>query len=589
MKRYRSKSITFNISLFFVLLNMISFVILFYLFNIQYKRINVENIIKTNQVMCQRVQSYFDDLFFNMNNLTLNMYSDQEINELCNKIMKNQYNSDLERMTIVSHIENICYEYLSAYPFIQNIGIFLDDNKKTDIYLHASYFPNIYRFLNDFRTKCYDYVVKQDGVLCSLDIGETHHLSFARTILDYSSVFYDVRLNGVVSVTVHKQYVDQILRNAVATPNSQAFIVNKDGVISHSVQEKLVGTMNEKYNKENKLRITADNPLVIKTYIKAIDQYLVLVTPLEDVILHGAAFTNTQLVFAVLVAILNFILVNIISKLLARPMQNFVLQINKIGNTNVLDHIDVRGYKEIEEIANNFNDMINRIENLINENYITKINEKNARIASLQSQINPHFIFNTLDILNWKTMFLDVPEVTEIISCLGDIFRYTTYNYGSYVKVEQEIMQIKNYLYIQSISCNHSFQEYIIVDEKVGDKLIPCLSIQPIVENAVIHGLKPSEKPGVLVVKVKLVDNVIKIMVFDNGKGMDDDIIKSLQKTEDCLYQESIGLQNVNNRIKLIYGDEYGIKIKSKKNIYTKVFVEMPVRGEADSGKSTNS
>jgi hypothetical protein len=90
MKRYRSKSITFNISLFFVLLNMISFVILFYLFNIQYKRINVENIIKTNQVMCQRVQSYFDDLFFNMNNLTLNMYSDQEINELCNKIMKNQ-------------------------------------------------------------------------------------------------------------------------------------------------------------------------------------------------------------------------------------------------------------------------------------------------------------------------------------------------------------------------------------------------------------------------------------------------------------------------------------------------------------------
>ena len=257
-------------------------------------------------------------------------------------------------------------------------------------------------------------------------------------------------------------------------------------------------------------------------------------------------------------------------------MHTFVDQIQDIGITDIARKVDASGYSEIENIAEDFNHMLTRIQNLVNENYVISLNEKNARIEALQSQINPHFIFNTLDTINWKVMFLDMPEVTNMITCLGDMLRYTTYQYGKYVTASQEILQIKNYLYIQEIRYDHSFEAFYDVEEEALKQVIPCLIIQPLVENAVVHGLK-DKKDGVLVIKLRIEENMLKIMVFDNGNGMEQQKIREVYQSTEGTIKESIGLSNVNKRICLTYSVEKGLEIKSRVGHYTRIEILIPI------------
>ena len=204
----------------------------------------------------------------------------------------------------------------------------------------------------------------------------------------------------------------------------------------------------------------------------------------------------------------------------------------------------------------------------------------------MQSQINPHFIFNTLETINWKVMFLDVPEVSNMISYLGNILRYTTYQYGKYVSVKQEMAQIENYLYIQEIRYDHSFDTRILMDEDAGKTIIPCLLIQPLVENAVVHGLR-NKKDGVLMIRARIRKDNLEITVLDNGCGMDAAIIQNILKKPDEMIGESIGLANVNQRLCLTYNLEQGLYIKSRKGHYTRMDIVIPLtQGE---GQEENS
>ncbi|WP_394923798.1 histidine kinase [uncultured Robinsoniella sp.] len=574
MKKKRSKSIAFSISIFFISLNVVSFLLFFYLINSQYFKIAKSNILENNRIAAENINKNFDDIRFYLNDLTLKMYSDANLNGICSRIFRGEFENNVQRQSLAFEAESLCYDYLLSYNFIHSVGIFLEDSAKTDIYLIKNYSSTTYQVHRAYREQAQEQVIRNKGVIKCYDVGKEHSIIFARTIKDFKNVLKDDQITGTVMVMIRGQYIRDILKNAVTTPGSYAMLVNGDGEVTYATRDDLNGQLLSEVVKEDSDGGTL--PQMLEREIESLEQKLVIVTPVQDISLSISSFKNTLIEFLIILVILNLILVLLISKKLTKPMHNFVDQIQDIGITDIARKVDASGYSEIENIAEDFNHMLTRIQNLVNDNYVISLNEKNARIEALQSQINPHFIFNTLDTINWKVMFLDMPEVTNMITCLGDMLRYTTYQYGKYVTASQEILQIKNYLYIQEIRYDHSFEAFYDVEEEALKQVIPCLIIQPLVENAVVHGLK-DKKDGVLVIKLRIEENMLKIMVFDNGNGMEQQKIREVYQSTEGTIKESIGLSNVNKRICLTYSVEKGLEIKSRVGHYTRIEILIPI------------
>lgn len=574
MKKKRSKSIAFSISIFFISLNVVSFLLFFYLINSQYFKIAKSNILENNRIAAENINKNFDDIRFYLNDLTLKMYSDANLNGICSRIFRGEFENNAQRQSLAFEAESLCYDYLLSYNFIHSVGIFLEDTDRTDIYLIKNNSNTTYQVHRAYREQVQEEVIRNKGVIKCFDVGKDHSIIFARTIKDFKNVLKDDQITGTVMVMIRGQYIRDILKNAVTTPGSYGMLVNAEGEVAYATREDITGRLLSEVEKEES---DGGAPAqMLEREIESLEQKLVIVTPVKDISLSISSFKNTLIEFLIILVILNLILVLLISKKLTKPMHNFVDQIQDIGITDIARKVDASGYSEIENIAEDFNHMLTRIQNLVNENYVISLNEKNARIEALQSQINPHFIFNTLDTINWKVMFLDMPEVTNMITCLGDMLRYTTYQYGKYVTASQEILQIKNYLYIQEIRYDHSFEAFYDVEEEALKQVIPCLIIQPLVENAVVHGLK-DKKDGVLVIKLRIEENMLKIMVFDNGNGMEQQKIREVYQSTEGTIKESIGLSNVNKRICLTYSVEKGLEIKSRVGHYTRIEILIPI------------
>lgn len=569
----KSKSIAFSISIFFIILNVISFGAMFYLTGEQYYKMARDDIHDRGTMVALDTQRKFDDMRFYMNDLTLKIYADTELNGICSKLYRGEYKDEAERASLSYQAESLCFDYLYYYSFIQSLGIAIEDREKTDIQLRKTMNAQMYASVKEYREEIQDEIIANQGVISCFDVGESHQIVFARTLRDYENVLKDNRVIGTVMVTLSQQYMQNVLNYALITPNSFAFFKNQEGMISYSTLKE-----GAKKTADELLKEAAGNKYeMVSVPIEILNQTLVVVIPDKDIRLSFGEFSRTLTAFILIMAVLNLILVLVISKHLTRPMDTLVHQIRNIDVTRLENQqVSASGYSEIENIAENFNKMLGRIEHLVTENYKISLNEKNARIEALQSQINPHFIFNTLDTINWKVMFLNVPEVSNMISYLGDMLRYTTYQYGKYVTVEQEISQIRNYLYIQEIRYDHSFEARLLIEETAKKAVIPCLIIQPLVENAVVHGLH-GKRDGVLVIRARIREGLLEIQVIDNGQGMDEKTRKEILEKKESGESGSIGLANVNQRLRLTYSMEEGLLIQSRKGYYTRVEMWIPI------------
>lgn len=572
----KSKSIAFSISVFFVALNFLCFAIVVYLVQTQYNKMAERMIEEKSKTAMESMAGEFKDLRSQINDLTLKIYSDKALNSVCSQLFREEYKDEAEMERLVLQAERLCYDYLYYYSYNQSLGIFIENQDQTNIQLRKTYNAMLIDIQKSYREEIQDKVLANKGIIKCFDVGTEHQIVYARTLKDFANVLKDDRIIGTVMISISDQYMEKLLKKAKITPNSYVFLENKDGVISCCNIEDQRG----EYMVPLQERLQKERYKISSQFIDALDMRLIIAVSPEDISLSTRELLSALTRYIWVILGLNLILVWMISMNLTKPMDRLVSQIKKIGVGGLKGQkIQAQGYSEIENIAENFNQMLERIEHLMEENYLIGISEKNARIEALQSQINPHFIFNTLDTLNWKVMFLDVPEVSNMITCLGNMLRYNTYQYGKCVTVEQEVTQIQNYLYIQEIRYDHSFQTHIKIQKEVKDRKIPCLIIQPLVENAVVHGLH-GKKNGVLVVRCREKENgILEIMVFDNGQGMDEETRENILKKKDD--RESIGLANVEQRLRLTYSLENGLKISSKVNYYTKIEMEIPyTKGE---------
>lgn len=268
------------------------------------------------------------------------------------------------------------------------------------------------------------------------------------------------------------------------------------------------------------------------------------------------------------------------------PINRLVEGIKKVDEENVYQTVIVDREDELGYLTTCFNKMSEEIDRLLNQVYKEQLTRKEAELKALQAQINPHFLFNTLESINWMAQLNNVPEIRDMVTSLGALMEASIGKGNPMVPLSKELHYIDSYILIMK----NRYGERLVYESDIDQSLlmsrVPKLLLQPLIENAIYHGIDRSRKKGMIHLTIKKGEkDDILIEIMDNGKGLEaEEVILMNQKfkddKDDYLLGEDrrgIGLKNVNGRIKLFFGTEYGLSVESKYEEYTKIKVRIPV------------
>jgi two-component system sensor histidine kinase YesM len=276
---------------------------------------------------------------------------------------------------------------------------------------------------------------------------------------------------------------------------------------------------------------------------------------------------------AVALLLFSLLLAFIFANSVIRPIHQLLQAIKKTGEGEFDTRIPVESYNEMGLLIHKFNQMNVKINNLIEENYKVKLREKETEIMSLNIQLNPHFLYNTLNIMNWTALENNQRELSRMIVSLSSMLHYTSENSQDTGDLAEELNWLKHYIFIT----NQRFEDRFTVEYDIAPELyayrVPKLFLQPFVENAIVHGFSRLHSGGRITIRGWMAGEARKFTVEDNGTGIPPGKLEQLIKLEG----DSIGIRNVDKRIKLIYGDAYGITLTSAEGEGTIVNINLPI------------
>jgi two-component system sensor histidine kinase YesM len=235
---------------------------------------------------------------------------------------------------------------------------------------------------------------------------------------------------------------------------------------------------------------------------------------------------------------------------------------------------------EVEDIALQFNEMLGILDEAMKKEKEAGERQLEAEIKALEAQINPHFLYNTLDTINWMAIDKEDYDISNAISSLAQILRYAITNSNAMVEIRQELEWLKNYVYLQQIRLKNSFIYEVDADPEILNCRIHKLILQPFIENAIIHGFEGLIREHVLSIKLEAHSDVICITIRDNGKGMEPAMVDEINnKVFRSIDRGShIGMENVISRMHIYYGNEASVRVRSILGEETKVILYIPRR-----------
>lgn len=283
----------------------------------------------------------------------------------------------------------------------------------------------------------------------------------------------------------------------------------------------------------------------------------------------------SNLIFCLILFIIIYIF---FLKRIFRPIEHLIENMSSRIENNLNYNFNYNKNDEVGILVNSYNDLKNRINNLININYKNKIEQKELELRQLQNQINPHFIYNTLESIHMMAEINDDPETSIMAEYFGTIIRYSMNRRVNTVKLKEEIAIIENYIYLQRIRFNTLFTIENLVNDDVLECEIIKMIIQPLIENSIYHGLSECSGNGKIIIQALHVNDNLVITISDNGIGIDEKILNSLNdyiNGKNELFN-GIALRNINRRLKLNYGDDYGLTVFSVLGKGTSMTLTLP-------------
>ena len=400
---------------------------------------------------------------------------------------------------------------------------------------------------------------------------------------------------ALLLINLNYMYFEEIFSNVNLGNGGYVYLTNDRGdIIWHPKQNEIyLGRFKEdnKYAATLKDGITVENlrgkniTLNVRT-IGYTGWKLVGVTPSAALGIDGIKFRFFVLFVADLFLFLLAMINAFISDKISNPIKSLDGSVREIESGNLDVEILPSGSYEVEHLGKSIKNMLGRIKVLMSDLVAEHNAKRKSEFDTLQSQINPHFLYNTLDIIVWMIENENSDKAVNIVTALAKFFRISLSKGKNIITVKDEVEHVRNYLMIQNMRFKNRFEYSIDVDEKVLSYSSLKLMLQPLVENAIYHGMEFMDGDGEIDVKVFKEDNSLYFTITDNGLGMSEDMVETLLNKDFVPSKKGsgIGVKNVNERIKLYFGSEYGLKVESEPDEGTKITIHLPavVYGEND-------
>ncbi len=398
---------------------------------------------------------------------------------------------------------------------------------------------------------------------------------------------------AMVTAAVNGTYLNSLTSNH-QNPGEFICLANEYGELLHSGAPELISSgtdhtfqeISEKAARHASFTCTLDGMPYLVTFVEGDKYHMQLYSFLpasyiDDQIAHARRMV---LVSGLLVCLALFFLMTVLIRLLTNPLMLLAKKLDYVGKGDFTSPADISGSLEISDLSNSFNDMILHIDRLIKQNYITELNEKNARITALEAQLNPHFLYNTLQAIATEALLNDQIQIYNMITTLASDLRYTIKG-GKYVPLKQEMDYVKNYILLLQMRMDDKLSASFQIDPEAETLYIPKISIQPLVENSVIHGLGPDRDSIDIQVSAYVKDELLYITVWDNGCGIKEEqlhqLLEAFHSQTFSASSSGIGLASLYGRLHLLYQDHADVKIETTDGEFTRITLVIPASKEA--------
>ncbi|WP_299093227.1 sensor histidine kinase [uncultured Metabacillus sp.] len=369
-------------------------------------------------------------------------------------------------------------------------------------------------------------------------------------------------------------------------------VLNSAGKIFSSNQSEMVGQNSSellRYAEEiiqdgveyKNIEFLGKDQLILATYLPAIDMYVVNLID-KELVMDNLINTKTIIMISASIVLIALMAVFLISRRLTKSLTLLVKQISTISKNQFDGYVTVSGSSETKELAHAFNYMLDELHDYIKELMESQKKQRNAELAALQRQINPHFLYNTLASVKIMVQQGNKEKAADTINALISLLQHAVGNVNETISVKEEIENLKSYVFINQVRYGNRINvNYFIAPDCLYLQL-PKLVIQPFIENAFFHGFTKKQE-GMIHIAIQREGERLICEVVDNGDGMQMEGRNLLpaSKRKKKLFS-GIGVRNVNERIKLLYGEDYGVHISSEIGVGTHIKIILPVQESKD-------
>ena len=391
---------------------------------------------------------------------------------------------------------------------------------------------------------------------------------------------------GVMYISMQELDFRQFYTSYTSEGNNVA-IINGTGTIMSSNNTELIGREEQEllnHAKDiDKLNLNYKNvefldreQIVLAEYLPSLDLYLVNFID-KKLVMAKIIDKKSIVLISILIVGIALLFVYFISRRLTSSLTSLVNQINNIAKYNFDHYVTVSGSYETKQVATAFNFMLDELHEYVEELIVTQKKQRNAELAALQQQINPHFLYNTLASIKVMVKQGNKEKASEMINKLISLLQNTIGNISETNTVEQELTNMKDYTFINQARYGEQIRVNYYITPNVLSYELPKLIIQPFIENAFFHAFN-KKTSGFIHIMIGQEGDTLICEIIDNGDGMETNLDKKMPsyKSKRQLFS-GIGVKNVNERIKLLYGKTYGVEISSKLGEGTKVKLRLPI------------
>jgi len=540
----------------------------------------------------EQVNNNIDNTFVQLSNISANIGLDESIQDI---LKKDSSRSLEEKIRDDEKVAEIIENATINFTNIEALHIFSYNGEVYSMKGSSSSLMADYNFTRKKWFETMKQLNKKSLILPTYIQTDTTEEGNNRKVFGYIMEINDVQTNKNIGYLMVEMDISAFANLLQSISSNQTIIIDDNKTVIYHTQSEYISSQFQTNYVSELLERKAGHMItnldtgeqMITFNTSANTGWTVLSVMPTNILFSKINSFKLAMVYTIVLCILSSVVIAILmSKSVTEPISLLRSRMKMAESGDFDIQIDVKSKDEIGELSISFNNMIVRIKKLIQRIYQTEILRKEAELSALQAQINPHFLYNTLQIMDIMAEEKGADEISGSCRALARIFRYSISKGQGFVSLKEEVQHVKNYVYIQQLRLGDLLTVKYNIDDQLYKYEIIKLVLQPLVENAILHGIENSGRRCVIKVSATVERQSLIIDVEDDGVGMDEDELKKVQHS---LYQEEddddprsdkcgIALRNVNNRIKLYYSDQYGMSIQSVRNVGTKVTLVLPAK-----------